>query len=465
MRVPGRASFLTTAAVTLTLVAACSGGGSTQPRALDIVVDPTSLTMSPGDSTDLSVTIGRVGFTDPVVISVQGLPASVRADTVNVPADTTSATVSLVADSSARSDSTVVSIQAVAGNGASATAEVVLVIRRPAQSGFSLTLGTDSAALAPGVPVTLDVVITRSGSFKGFVGFVAAGMPSGMIAVFDPDSTAGDTTRLVLTADTSVAMDSVYELTVTGSGQGVGDVTDTLYAVVSASSTASFSLQPATDSIVMSAGETDTVDVRVARAAGFTGPVALSVAGMPAGLGVTPVPSKVVGDSALMVVRADTALGDGTYHVELRGSSQGVADVADTLAVTIGPAQGAPTFGLTFGLDSSLVSVGVPDTVVLAVQRTVGMPALVSFALDSLPTGVAVTMGGSPLLPGDTVTLPGDSVALAVTADSTATAGTTFPFTGRGWAGSYSAVTDTLWLTVSPGSASSPPSTSAISPR
>lgn len=334
--------LLSLAGATSILAAGCSsGGGSTQPRSLQLGLDTTSLTVQPGSSAHLTVTVERVAFSGDVTVSVLGLPSSVSADPIDIPAGQDSGTVTLVADASAQPAAVEVTIQATAG-GTTTTAPLALVIGQDASRAFSFTVGTDSVTIRPAIPDSLRVLITRAAGFAGAVRFEAVGLPAGMTALFTPDTVAGDTAQLVLTADPTVPLDSAFALTLTGWAAGVGVVSTTLYTTVSTSLPAGFVLQPAFTSFNMYPGEADTFNLMIKRTGGYTGAVSLSFTEVPAGLSVSVTPARAVGDSAAIAVSAGATLAlDSTYSFQLNGSGAGVPSVTVPMAVTIQARQGA----------------------------------------------------------------------------------------------------------------------------
>lgn len=334
------------------LVAGCSSRSPTSPRSLVLGLDRTRVTVAPGSSSRVTVTVERIGFDGAVTVSLLGLPSSVHADPTDVPAGKDSGSVTLVADSAAEPASMEVTIQAVTAGGTTTTAPLALVVGRDGSSAFSFAFGADSARIAPDVPDSLHLVITRAAGFTGAVSFEAVGMPAGMTALFRPDTVVGDTTRLGVTADASVRMDSTFALTLTGFAAGVGVVSRTLYTTVSTSRPDGFLLQPAYDSVVMYPGETDSIDLTVRRTGSYTAAVSLRFTGTPLGLAASVSPARATGDSALITIYAKGPLAlDSTYYFELNGTGQGVPPVTDTMAVTVRARQAssvAPTLGPIF---------------------------------------------------------------------------------------------------------------------
>lgn len=164
-------------------------------------------------------------------------------------------------------------------------------------------------------------------------------------------------------------------------------------------------------------GRTATVNVRVARLAGFAGAVTLAAdtAGLPRGLRVSIAnPSVAAGDTA---ARAVTITADSTAavtttptSVRISASAAGVSTQTLLLGVTITDQPAGFTVALAGTATGATVQAGQSGTVRLVVRRQGGFTGPVTFTADSggLPAGVRVTQGATA---GDTVTLTVDVAA------------------------------------------------------
>jgi len=229
--------FLATVAVT----AACETTGTLAPGDLTIEVDPSRL---PGAAPGLTVVAGTEGgvtvrvtrggsYQGPVTLGAEGVPVGVRVRSGVLSAVENVGVVWFVADTAAAGSSASVTVTATAdGLQGQATAQLALSVAFPPS--FSITLGRDTVTLAPEVPDTVDVTITREHGFADAVTFAVAGAPGGLIAAFVQDTVPGDTGLLTLVADSTVARDTTFLLPITASAEGLADRVDTLAVVVSA---------------------------------------------------------------------------------------------------------------------------------------------------------------------------------------------------------------------------------------
>ena len=180
------------------------------------------------------------------------------------------------------------------------------------------------------------------------------------------------------------------------------------FAVVTAG--APFSLTPAVNPLTLqqNAGGTDTVSV--VDAAGFSGAVALSVSGAPAG--VNPA---FVGN--LLVVFPPLTTPTGTYPLTITGSS-GATKVKTVLNLVIIP---GATFSLTPASSSVTVTAGSSGTDAIAIAPVAGFASAVSFAAAGLPAGAtaafspASSTSGTPLALATSATTPPGSYPIKIT--------------------------------------------------
>jgi hypothetical protein len=221
---------------TVAVLAGCETTGTLAPGDLTIEVNPSQLTFVAGTDGAVTVTVVRGGsYQGPVTLGSQGMPDGVTVRSGVLSAVENVGVVRFLADSSAAGSSASVTVTATAdGLDGEATAQVALTIETPPPPSFSITLGRDTVTLAPDVPDTVDVAITRENGFADAVAFAVAGAPTGLTAAFVEDTVPGDAGLLALLADSTVARDTTFLLAITASAEGLADRTDTLAVVVSA---------------------------------------------------------------------------------------------------------------------------------------------------------------------------------------------------------------------------------------
>ena len=187
-------------------------------------------------------------------------------------------------------------------------------------------------------------------------------------------------------------------------------------------------------------GQSGTVDVAVARTAPFSGAVALSLEGAPAGVTPTFDPASVASGataSTLTLAIASSAT-PGTYPLTIRAKGQGVTDatVALSLVVTEAP---PPSFALALSPTSVSVAQGASVTSTATITRSNGFGGDVALAVTGAPAGVTV----APVSIPSTAT----SGTITVVASASATPGT-YSLTVTGTGTGVANQTATLSLTV-----------------
>jgi hypothetical protein len=267
---------------------------------------------------------------------------------------------------------------------------------------FSLSTSASALSVTPTSPGSETVTVKVANGFSGSVGLAVSGMPSGVTAAFSPAATTS-TSKVTFTASAS-AHSGTYPLTVTGTSGSLSSTTAITLTVV----VPSFSLSSSAGSLTVPRGGNGNSTISVAGQNGFSGSVALSVAGMPSGVTAAFSPVNTTSKS-ILTFNANSVAAAGTYTVTVAGVSAGLAS-STTLGLTIT----APNFSLSFtgaplGLPRGSTAAGA---VTITPQN--GFHSSVTLSASGLPSGVTVAFG----TPGTT----GTSQA-TFTASSTATVG------------------------------------------
>jgi hypothetical protein len=223
---------------------------------------------------------------------------------------------------------------------AAAPYSLTTVVLTPATSGapasYTLAANPGTLMLAQGASISSTITVAPSGGFTGSVGFTASGLPSGVTATFNPTTTTGITT-LTLTASGSA---SVGASTVTIKGtSGALSATTSVALTIKAATVApqpsfSLALNPRTESVAQG-GSIQSV-VTVSPAGGFSGGVALSASGVPAGVTATFSPATTTSSSTLALAAGSTAA-PGVSNITINGVS-GSLKASVTLPLTVSAA-------------------------------------------------------------------------------------------------------------------------------
>jgi hypothetical protein len=154
---------------------------------------------------------------------------------------------------------------------------------------------------------------------------------------------AGQTTSTLTITAAATATAGTTPITITANGAGVANQFLTIQLTVSAPvQTGPFAMGLSVSSFLALPPTNLTLPpiLTITRTAGFTGAVALSVSGTPAGLVVGVTPTNATGNTATVLVLNGGAA-NGTYPITIRGVAAGLGEQSVTFNVVVAP----PTTG------------------------------------------------------------------------------------------------------------------------
>lgn len=210
--------------------------------------------------------------------------------------------------------------------------QVTLVV--DAAPNFSISASPSSQTVTVGGKTTYTVSTSALHGFTGSESLTLAGLPSGASAAFSPTSITGTgTSTLTVTTSTSTPSGG-YTLTIKGtSGSLTHTTTVTLVAAVA---TKNFTLSITPDSEGVTAGGKATFTVTTTAVNGFTGSVALTLAGLPSGAGGTFNPTSITGaGSSTLTVTTSTSTPVGNSTLTVTGTSGSLVHKANSFTLTV----------------------------------------------------------------------------------------------------------------------------------
>jgi hypothetical protein len=197
---------------------------------------------------------------------------------------------------------------------------------------------TSPPAILPGVTETYAVTLGALNGFTGPVGLSVSGVPSGASASWSTNPAAlgtAPTTVTLAVATTSATTGGNYPLTVTGTGGGAVHTATVNLAVKDFS----VSVSPVSRSIRR--GRSTSYKVTLNARNGFTGSVALTLSGLPAGAGgsfststITFAPGGTTSASTTLVVKAASTTPKGTSTLTITASGESLTRTA-TCTLTV----------------------------------------------------------------------------------------------------------------------------------
>ena len=195
---------------------------------------------------------------------------------------------------------------------------------------FGLAAAPASQSVVSGASVSYSITVTRSGGFPDPVTLSVSGLPAGTTAGFAPNPADSSTLTVATSAATPAG---TYPLAITGTANTVSHSTSASLIVTAPPPTPSpdFSLSasPSTQSVVRGGATSYTVTVTPTN--GFSDPVTLSVAGVPAGTTASFSPNPTSTASTLTIQTTATTK-TGTVTLSITGTA---GTLSRTVTVTL----------------------------------------------------------------------------------------------------------------------------------
>jgi hypothetical protein len=364
-----------------------NGGGGVTPG-FSVSLNPASLSVQPGASGTMLVTVvPQGGFNASVAWFQSGLPATVT-PTIGPAATAMTYNLQFAVDAAAAAGSFPFTLTGKSAGVADATVQGTLVVAGQTPS-FSLALSPAALTVQKGSSATTQVAVTASGGLSGAVAFTLQGAPAGVTGTFAPPSSAASST-LQLSVGNSVAP-GTYAFTVQGAASGAPNASASGTLTVTAAAQPSFTLSAAPATVTVPKGAAGTSTLGITPSGGFSGSVAFSAAGQPAGVTVAFSPaSSSTGTSATFTVGASVAAGN--YPITLTGTAAGPLTASTTIILAVTQ----PSGGTQITMHPCL---GENDVIFFAVQdgagpwnAVAGNGGAYTFSLGSGRGAVAITL-------------------------------------------------------------------------
>src|SRR5256712_7161263 len=276
-------------------------------------VTPASQTVGVGSGTSYTVSITPTGgFSGPVVLSVDGLPAGATGTFTPNPA-TGSSTLAVTTATTTPNGTYPLTVRGVNGT-LSHSAPATLVVN-PAPD-FSLSAAPSSRSIGGSVSsTTYSITVTPINGFNSPVSLSASGPLIGALGTFSPNPATASSTLTVSIMPNIPA--GTYTLTLTGTSGSLTHSTSVTLIV-----NADFSLSASPTSRTITHGQSTTYTITVTALNGFSGSVTLTVSGLPSGSsgGLSPNPAAT---SSGLSVNTSGGTPRGTYTLTIRGASRG----------------------------------------------------------------------------------------------------------------------------------------------
>jgi hypothetical protein len=223
------------------------------------------------------------------------------------------------------------------------------------------------------------------GGFNGQATLSVSGLPVGASGSFTPNPATGHSTMSVTTSSSTPP--GSYTLTVTAVS---GGLTHSTIVTLVVSPPPDFTLSVSPASLTVPPGGGASYNVTINPTAGFSGPVALSASGLPAGASGTFTPNPAATSSTFsMTTSASTPV--GTYTLAITGVSGSLTHTTSaTFVVSL------PDFTLSASPSGRSVSADGTTGYSVAISPIAGFAGQVTLSASGLPTGASGTFTPNP---------------------------------------------------------------------
>ena len=295
------------------------------------------------------------------------------------------------------------------------------------QPGFTLSASPTNLTFLQGAAGSTTITINPLNGFSSNVNLTAAGLPSGVSAVFGTNPAT--TSSLLTLSATGTAAIGTFTVTVTGASSSLSSKATVTFTV---NPVGNYTLSASPSTLTVAQGTKGVSTVKVNPLNGFNSIVSLSASGLPSGVTAAFNPSSTTSTSMLTLTATSTAA-LGTFTATITGASGSLSHIT-TVSLTVVP---PPNFAISASPNSLSLARGAKVTSSVGVTPQNGFAGSVSLSASGLPRGVTTFFNPSSTTGTSTLTL---------SANSTASTGT-FSVRIRGISGSLTHTT-TISLTV-----------------
>lgn len=379
-------SSSTPAANSTLTVSGSSGGQSRSTTAtlsvkdFQVSVSPSSETINAGASTTYTLTVTPLnGFTGTVTPSVAGLPSGVTGTfnptTISITSGAASSTLTVATSSSTPAATSTLTLSASLGT-LSHSVPATLVVQD-----FSIT-PTPPPCINAASNTTIPVSLAPLNGFTGSVNLSVSGLPAGATGSFNPTPVTinGTVTSTLTVTTTASTPGGNYTLTITATGGGITHVATVTLCIQN------FTITISPSSQTVHAGASATYTVTITPVNGFTGAVALSEAGLPAGATPSCSPSSVTITSS-SGAQSSTCIISTTNGTAGAASSFTVSGTIGSLTQTVSATLNVQNFTLSVTPAGQTVLVGGSTSYTVTAAPVNGYTGTLNCSVSGLPAG------------------------------------------------------------------------------
>ena len=186
-------------------------------------------------------------------------------------------------------------------------------------SNFTLSATPASQAVPAGQNARYTATVTPVSGFTGTVAFTVTGLPAGAVGTFTPPSVAGSGSTSLLITTTGPTPSGTYPLVISGTSGSIRRTANVTLIV-----SGDFALAASPSSRTVNRGRSTTYTVTISAGSGFSGPVNLTVAGLPSRTTATFNPASLAGSgTSSLTVNVSRRAQRGTRALTITGTGGG----------------------------------------------------------------------------------------------------------------------------------------------
>lgn len=198
-------------------------------------------------------------------------------------------------------------------------------------STFSISSSVSTLTVIAGHSGTATITSTVSGGFKSPVTLSASGLPTGVVATFNPSSITGNGNSTLSLSVGAATVPGTYSITITGTSGSLVKSTK-ISLIVTASDTGSFSISASPTLLGVTAGNSTSSTITSKVFCQFNAPVTLTASGLPPGVTISFSPTSITGaGNSNMTVSTSAQTIKGLYVITITGTGGGITNTIDVI--------------------------------------------------------------------------------------------------------------------------------------
>jgi len=378
-----------------------NGGSVTQNTTLTLTVTPTGSFRLGLNSTSVSVGQGGAGSVQATVSVAGGFSAAVTLSAGGLPAGVTAiATPASFAAPGAGSSTLMLGVSAqtalgsypiaVTATGGGVTQNASFTLTVTPTGGFTLSLKAPAVSVAQGGSGLMQETVSVSGGFNSTVTLMVASLPAGVTATpgYAVLAAPGSGMNVLSLSVGSQVAPGNYPVQVTAAG---GGITQTAAFTLTVTQPGSFTLRLSSGSVSAAQGGSGSVQLSVSLSGAFSAPVALAVAGLPAGVTAVAAPASFAAPgagSSLLTFYAGAQTATGAYTLQVSATGAGIFQTLP-LSLTVTP---RPSFTLSTSASAITVVDGSSAVAGISVSVGGGFNSSIALAASGQPNGMTLKL-------------------------------------------------------------------------